>query len=98
MLTKKDLLLISPKYFVVLKKTNLYIEVVSKCTGHCWTIYKHGSPDKYPVWLYHKHKQLDQCYHLHRRTGSVESALKEIQQHDRYHLGGRKKIFDNNKI
>lgn len=35
MLTKKDLLLILPKYFVALKKTNLYIEVVSKCTGHC---------------------------------------------------------------
>lgn len=98
MFTKKDLLLISSNYFLILKKTNFYIEVLSKCTGHCWTIYKHGSPDKYPVWIYHKHKQSDQCYHLHRRTGSVELAIKEIQKHDQYHLGGRKKIFDNNKI
>lgn len=98
MLTKKDLLLISPKYFMILKKTNFYIEVLSKCTGHCWIVCKHGSPDRYPVWIYHKHHQTDQCYHLHRRTGSVELAIKEIQKHDQYHLGGRKKIFDNNKI
>lgn len=97
MLTKKDLLLISPKYFRILKQTNYYIEVLSKNTGHCWTINKHGSPDKYPVWIYHKHKQSDQCYHLHRRTGSVELAVKEIVQHDTYFLNGRKKIFDNKK-
>ena len=97
MLTKKDLLLISPKCFVILKQTNYYVEVLSKSTGHCWSIYKHGSPDKYPVWLYHKHKQSEQCYHLHRRTGNVELAVKEIVQHDTYCLNGRKKIFDNKK-
>jgi hypothetical protein len=97
MLTKKDLLLISSDYFMILKRTKFYLELVSKNTGHCWTIYKHGSPDKYPVWLYHKHKKLDQCYHLHRRTGSVEFALKEIQQHDKYHLSGRKNIFQNQR-
>ena len=97
MLTKKDLLLVSPKYFVVLKKTNLNIEVLSKCTGHCWTIYKHGSPDKYPVWIYHKHKQSEQCYHLHRKTGSVELAIKEIEAHDKYQAAGRKKVFNNLK-
>ena len=97
MLTKKDLLLISSDYFMILKRTKFYLELVSKNTGHCWTIYKHGSPDKYPVWLYHKHKKLDQCYHLHRRTGSVEFAVKEIVQHDTYFLNGRKKIFDNKK-
>ena len=95
MFTKKDLLLISSNYFLILKKTNFYIEVLSKCTGHCWTIYKHGSPDKYPVWIYHKHKQSDQCYHLHRRTGSVELAIKEIQKYDGYYLSGRKNIFYN---
>lgn len=97
MLTKKDLLLISPKYFMILKKTNFYIEVLSKNTGHCWMIYKHGSPDKYPVWIYHKHKQPDQCYHLHKRTGSVELAVQEILQHDKYTLSGRKNVFQNQK-
>ena len=97
MLTKKDLLLISPNYFVILKWTNYYVQLLSKSTGHCWTIYKHGSTDKYPVWIYHKHKQSDQCYHLHRRTGSVVSAIKEIVQHDKYYLNGRENVFDNQK-
>ena len=39
----------------------------------------------------------EQCYHLHRRTGNVELAVKEIVQHDTYFLNGRKKIFDNKK-
>ena len=57
MLTKKDLLLISKDYFVILNQTAYYIEFMSKRTGHCWIIYKHGSAEKYPVWLYHKHSQ-----------------------------------------
>ena len=98
MLTKKDLFLISSDYFMILNRAKFYLELLSKNTGHCWNIYKHGSPDKYPVWIYHKHRQADQCYHLHKRTGSVEQAIKEIQKHDQYCLSGRKNIFDNHKI
>ena len=97
MLTRKDLLLISSEYFEILKKNNFYIEVLSKCTKHCWIIYKHGSPDNYPVWLYHKHKQSNQCYHLHRRTGNIELAVNEILQHDKYQLRGRQNVFKNQK-
>ena len=97
MLTKKDLLLISPNYFVILKQTNYYVELLSKSTGHCWSIYKHGSPDKYPVWIYHKHNQTDQYYHLHRKKRSVEAAIKEIESHDKYQSAGRKKVFNNLK-
>ena len=95
MLTKKDLQLVSQNYFVILKQTKYYIEILSKSTGHCWTIYKHGSPDKYPVWIYHKHHQSEQCYHLHRRKGSVKSAVKEIYQHDKFQLSRRKNVFSN---
>ena len=97
MLTKKDLLLISSEYFVILKKTNYYIEVLSKNTRHCWMIYKHGSVDRYPVWIYHKHRQKDLCYHLHRKKRSVEAAIKEIESHDKYQSAGRKKVFNNLK-
>ena len=97
MLTKKDLLLISPKYFMILKKTNFYIEVLSKCTGHCGTIYKHGSPDKYPVWIYHKHNRTDQYYHLHRKKRSVKAAIKEIESHDKYQYADRENAFNNLK-
>ena len=61
MLTRKDLLLILKEYFVILNQTAYYIEFMSKRTGHCWIIYKHGSAEKYPVWLYHKHSQNVQC-------------------------------------
>ena len=95
MLTRKDMLLISGDYFVILKKTHYYIEVMSKCTRHCWVIYKHGSVDRYPVWVYHKHRQQDLCYHLHKRTASVKSAIREIKAHDIYQSTDRKKVFNN---
>lgn len=95
MLTRKDMLLISGDYFVILKKTYYYIEVMSKCTRHCWVIYKHGSVDRYPVWVYHKHRQQDLCYHLHKRTASVKSAIREIKAHDIYQSTDWKKVFNN---
>lgn len=95
MLTKKDLLLISLNYFEVLMQTKYYVEVLSKSTGHCWTIYKHGSPDKYSIWIYHKHSKKDMCYHLHRKKGTMTGAIKEILQHDQYILSGRQNMFCN---
>ena len=95
MLTRKDLLLISKDYFVILNQNAYYIEFMSKRTGHCWIIYKHGSAEKYPVWLYHKHSQKDQCYHLQRKKNFVDTAIKEIKAHDRYQRSGRKREFEN---
>lgn len=97
MFTAKDYSMIFRKEFIILHKTKFYVEFMSKSTKHCWMIYKHGSPDIFPVWMYHKHRQMDSCYHLHRRKMSVVSSIKEILQHDQYILSDRKQIFKNQK-
>ena len=95
MFTANDYALVRKNKFHVMNETVFYVEIISPRTKHCWIIYKHGSPDSYPVWLYHKHKKTDQCYHLHKKTRSVYSAVREIHSHDQYQLNGRKRIFDN---
>lgn len=95
MFNKKDLAQISEDYFEIIKIASCYVELLSKNTKHCWIIYKMGFSDKFPFWLYHKHKKENQCYHLQRKKKSMKSALKEIEQHDFYHIKGRKNIFNN---
>ena len=95
MLNKTDLAQISEKYFEIIRVVSCYVELMSRCTQHYWIIYKVGSSDRFPVWLYHKHKRENQCYHLQRKKKSFRSALKEIQQHDTYCMTGRKYVFNN---
>lgn len=93
---KRDMELISKEYFEIIKRASCYIELRSKCTGHCWIIYKPGYAEKYNFWLYHKHGKEDQCYHLHRRKKHLEMVIREIQNHDLYQVKGRNTIFENN--
>lgn len=95
MFTASDYALICKNRFRILQKTVFYVEIISPKTKHCWIIYKHGSVDRYPVWVYHKHRQQDLCYHLHKRTASVKSAIREIKAHDIYQSTDRKKVFNN---
>lgn len=88
---KRDMELISKEYFEIIKTAPCYIELRSKCTGHCWIIHKMGYSDKFPYWLYHKHKKEEQCYHLQRKKGSIKSSIKEIQAHDLYQREKNKK-------
>lgn len=92
---KRDMELISKEYFEIIKIAPCYIELRSKCTGHCWIIHKMGYSDKFPYWIYHKHKTEEQCYHLQRKKGSIKSAIEEIKEHDMYQRNKRKSSFDN---
>lgn len=95
---KRDIALISEEYFEIMKIAPCYIELQSKCTGHCWIINKMGYSDKFPYWLYHKHKKEEQCYHLQRKKGSIKYAIKELKEHDLYQRSGRKerKVYGTN--
>lgn len=95
MFNKRDLEQISEDYFEIVKIAPYYVEFMSKNTQHCWIIYKMGVSDKFPFWLYHKHKKEHQCYHLQPKKKSIKSTLNEIKQHDLYYKTGRKNIFDN---
>lgn len=92
---KRDMELISKDYFEIIKVSPCYIELRSKCTGHCWIIHKMGYSDKFPYWLYHKHESTDLCYHLQRKKLCIRTVIEEIQKHDFYEKTGRRKTFNN---
>ena len=94
---KRDMELISKEYFEIIKTAPCYIELMSKCTGHCWIIHKMGYSDKFPFWLYHKYRREEQCYHLQKKKGSIKTTITEIQNHDAYQLSGRKITIDQKK-
>ena len=92
---KRDMELISKEYFEIIKMAPCYIELMSKCTGHCWIVHKMGYSDKFPYWLYHKYRREDLCYHLQRKKGSIKATIEEIRRHDLYQSQGRKNVFNN---
>ena len=97
MFNKRDLAQISDEYFEIIRVAPYYVEFISKNTQHCWIIHKMGFSDKFPFWLYLKHRKENPCYHLQRKKKSINSILNEIKKHDLYHGTGRKTIFDNTK-
>ena len=87
--TRKEKLLIRKEYFNIIKEDDLACEVCSKNTKHYWVIVKKYAYEKYPVWLYHKHKKSDLYYHLHWKCYTVEQAVKDIISHDDFVLKNR---------
>ena len=87
MLTNKDLWLISEgNYFNEIRKTENFIEVQSRNTGHCWIIQTVRMTGEMPVRLHHKHQREDRYYHLQQKVQCVRSALRQIKKHDEYVL------------
>ncbi len=84
--TNKDKSFIKKNYFVILRETDLYYEICSKCTRHCWVISKRCTYDKHPIYLYHKHNADIEYYHLHWKCFTVQQAVKSIISHDNYVL------------
>ena len=91
MFTNKDLRLIeNDNYFKRLRKTEDFVEIQSRNTGHCWIIQKNKITGELPIRLHHKHRITDQYYHMHRKESCVRSAVKQIQSHDIYVLNMKK--------
>ncbi len=84
MITNRDIHFINLGYFEILRRTDDYIEIMSKNTRHCWIIHKHKFNDNMKVYLYHKHKQKQPYYHRHWQTYSVKRAVESIISHDNY--------------
>jgi hypothetical protein len=88
LLIRKDKEAMLDPYFQVLKLLEDYdedyVELKSKCTGHCWMIQVKGGK----IFLRHKHYQ-DQDYHKQRECPSIMMALKNIKQHDEFQMAGR---------
>nr|DAV53464.1 MAG TPA: hypothetical protein [Caudoviricetes sp.] len=84
--------LLASSYFKLVRKTDDFYEIQSRCTGHCWIIQKPYSYTKYPVRIYHKHSKGIPYYHSHGHAFSVRSAIRQIQNHDQFQLNGRRHI------
>jgi hypothetical protein len=90
MLSKKEVALISVRYFLIIRQTEDYIELMSKNTMHCWILKKCVSKSKYPYLLYHKHQSDIPYYHKHRYTYTILESIKSIKSHDYYVINGYK--------
>ncbi len=60
-------------------------------------ICKVGHVSEYSNEIFHKHKQEEPVYHLHRRKGTIWGPIEEIKKHDQYQISGSKDIFENEK-
>lgn len=84
--SKQEMKLLKDEYFVVIRREDRFVEVMSKNTQHCWMVFKKRSKVDRPVCLYHKHTRDTQWYHLHWETKTVAGAVKDIKDHDSYVL------------
>lgn len=81
---------IDENYFDVLYCDSYRCDIMSRCTGHCWSI---QMPDSYDgkIFLMHRHHATDSFYHTQKRGGSVKSAIQSILSHDSYVLSHQPK-------
>ncbi len=89
--TNKDKAAIQRNYFNIIRETDLFWEICSKCTNHCWIISKRCTYERHPIYLYHKHHANIEYYHLHWKCYSVRQAVNAIVSHDNYVLKEEKK-------
>ena len=54
MFTARERTLLTSPYFRLIRQTDDFFEIQSRCTKHCWIVQK-LSYDRYPVRIYHKH-------------------------------------------
>ena len=84
-------------YFIIIRDTEDYIEMMSKNTGHCWAIKYCDRKDDSPYILFHKHGMSIPNYHKHWQTTSFERAVRSIKSHDDYVLYKRPRISHKKK-
>lgn len=89
MFTARERTLLTSPYFRLIRQTDDFYEVQSRCTKHCWIIQK-LSYDRYPVRIYHKHTKGTAYYHKHGHANTVSSAVRQIKSHDVWQLNGRR--------
>ena len=91
MYTQQELDGIDKKYFSVILMNEYDITLMSKNTHHVWQLYNVELPDGEITVIFHKHHVSDQ-YHTHSRTKTLNRAIRDIKNHDKFQLNGRKPI------
>lgn len=88
MFDTNDLAVLNPDYFTIIYKDAYDVAVMSKNTGHYWSIHNPEYPTVGTCIIFHKHKA-SHPYHQHGRANSLRQAVRSIQGHDRWQLKGR---------
>lgn len=93
MFSQKELSLLTDSYFRLIRQSDDFYEIQSRCTRHCWIIQKPYSYGHYPVRIYHKHTKGTPYYHEHGYAYTLCSAIRQIKSHDKYQLNGRRRTI-----
>ena len=92
MFFKNELSLLCNPYFVLLRKTDKFIEVRSVNTGHCWILQRTSYTKDLSVVIHHKHSITDSYYHIHGQAKTVDLSVRVIKKHDNYVLRRREVV------
>lgn len=91
MFDQKDLECLDPGYFEIICMNDRDVTIMSRNTGHVWYIHNPEYPLPGSCIIFHKHK-VSHPYHQHGRSNTLRQAVRSIKSHDRWQMGGRKKI------
>lgn len=89
MYTQQELDAIDRKYFAVIIADQYDVTLMSKNTHHVWQLHNVELPDGEVTVVFHKHHASDP-YHAHRRSRTLNRAIRDIKSHDLFQLNGRK--------
>ena len=91
MYTQQELAAIDRSYFAVIVADEYDVTLMSLNTRHMWQLHNVELPDGEVTVLFHKHHASD-SYHLQGRRSSMSRAIRDIKNHDKYQLNGRKPV------
>ena len=90
MFSNKEKKMLGGSYFTVIREEDRFIEVMSRCTKHCWMIFRKVSATDKPLVLYHKHTADTKYYHKQWESWTVAKLIECIKTHDAYVLECKK--------
>jgi hypothetical protein len=77
---------LDPSYFTFIRSNEIFIELKSKNTGHCWCIKKISYINSKRIQVFHKHSFENPYYHKQKNTYAMKEAIEIIKKHDSYIL------------
>ena len=89
MFDEKQLQQLDKNYFNIILADDRDVTIQSRNTGHYWYLHCTEYPQEGSCVIFHKHR-CSHPYHLHGQGNSLRQAVRSIQRHDEWQMGGRK--------
>jgi len=87
----EDLKCLDSQYFNIILIDDYDVTIQSRNTGHWWYIHNTGYPTDGATIIFHRHRG-NQPYHNHGKANTLRQAVRGIKSHDKWQMGGRKKM------